>query len=281
MMADLFIIVDSTANVPPEILREKSNLRVVPLRVIRGQKVWLDGEFTNAELFRQMEESGFQLRTSQPSPGDFINAINPLVASGAEVIVITMTGGLSGTLQSARIAAEMIGKNVFVIDSCSTNWGMVKMALRALKLGAVGMTGEKIANDLRRMAAVTHTMFLPGTLKYLHQGGRIGGAAALFGSILQICPVLQLVAGEVAVLDKIRTRSRAVIRMVDELKSYSNLEYIGIVHIEALEEAKRLRATLEDLYRGSELTVTEGGTVLATHLGPGLLGLIFQERLVL
>jgi len=280
MAKTIHIILDSTANVPQQMLKEYANLHVVPLKVIRGSQVWLDGELTNEQLFQQMKDSNFQVRTSQPSPGDFMAVMEPLSANGADIIVITMSGGLSGTVQSAEIAARMLGKNVFVIDSGTTAIGMVKMAQTALDLADDQVPAAEIADYLRLLSKATHTMFVPGSLEYLHRGGRIGGAAALFGGILQIRPILQLVDGRVAVLDKIRTRARAITRLLEELKKYDDLEYVGVVQIEALEEAQQLCAKIAECCPGLALSVTDGGTVLATHLGPGLIGFVFQQRIV-
>ena len=281
MVKAIHVILDSTANLPLQMLKEYTNLHVVPLKVISGTRVWLDGELTAGQLFQQMEASDFQVRTSQPSPGDFKAVMEPLSAAGAEMIVIVMSGGLSGTVRSAEIAAENeLGKTIFVIDSGTTAIGMVKMAQAALKLAAGQIPAAAIAERLRQMVKATHTMFIPGTLEYLHRGGRIGGAAALFGSILQIRPILKLVEGKVSVLDKIRTKPRAMARLLEELKKYNHLEYVGVVEIEALEEARQLCAEIEKIHPEALVTISNAGTVLATHLGPGLVGFIFQQRIV-
>jgi DegV family protein with EDD domain len=121
-------------------------------------------------------------------------------------------------------------------------------------------------------------MFVPGTLEYLHKGGRIGRAAALLGGILQIRPVLHLVGGKVDVLDKVRTQQRALARMVEELTTHRHLEYIGVVHITAPDKAEQLAADVSGRYPDTPISVSKAGSVLGAHLGPGLVAIIYQDK---
>lgn len=277
-MQGLHVVVDSTANIPAELLASYANLHVVPLTVSLGSSEWLENQVLCSELFALVAANGRYPRTSQPSPGDFATVIAPLAEAGRQVIVITLSGGLSGTLQSAKTAAQLVGeRQVRVIDSGTTAIGMVRMAEVALLEADRGASLESIAALLINMRQATRTMFVPDTLEYLHRGGRIGGAAALFGTILQIRPVLHLAEGKVAVLDKVRTRQKAVARMLEELKKCPQPAYIGIVHIEAIAEATALKDIVEEMYPGVEVTISACGAVLGTHLGPGLLGVVYQE----
>ncbi|HMM21976.1 MAG TPA: DegV family protein [Selenomonadales bacterium] len=278
-MPDIHIVLDSTAGVSPAILSAYANLHVVSLTVMLDGQEWPEEKIAPAELFAAVAAGRRHPRTSQPSPGDFARVAGPLARDGNDVIIITLSSAVSGTLQSAKTGASMVGGRVWVIDSGTTAAGMVKMAEWALEEAARGTPAEKIAGGLEARRQRTRTMFVPGTLEYLHKGGRIGGASALIGTLLQIKPVLYLVEGKVAVLDKVRTRQRAVARMVEELKRCRRPAYIGIVQIEAADEGDRLERQLRELYPDCDITVAAGGAVLGTHLGPGLLGIIYQESL--
>lgn len=278
-MSQVHVILDSTANVPPQLLEKWRNLHVVPLTVLLNNRQINESELSAADLFTLIQETGDHPKTSQPAPGDFAALFSTIHNGGDSAVVITLSGSLSGTVQSAKMAAQMVGsKNIFVVDSGTTAIGMVQMAEQALTLAAAGAEAGCIAAEIEKMAGLTHTMFVPGTLEYLHKGGRIGGAAAVFGAILQIRPILYLVEGKVAVLDKVRTRTRAVARMTEELKKYSDFAYISVVTIEAKEEAFILQQQIQQLYPQTPVLLGEGGSVLASHLGPGLVGLIFQEK---
>lgn len=279
-MPQVHIVLDSTAHVPSAMLAVNGNLHVVPLMVTLGQQQWPEDEIANADLFVRIRESGLFSKTSQPAPGDFIQLFQSITETGGELVVITLSGGLSGTCRGAESAAEMVNSGkVWVVDSGTTAIGMVKMAEQGLAMARDGYSGAQIAAQIAAMAQATHTLFVPATLEYLYKGGRIGGAAALFGSILHIHPILYLYGGRVAVLDKVRTWSKAVSRIVAEVKQHNKPVYIGVVHIEAPEEAEKLRLQLADCYPGVPVHISTGGAVLASHLGPGLVGVIWQDQL--
>lgn len=279
-MAKIHVVLDSTANADENFIHQHKNLHVVPLRVLLSSGDWAENEISGTDLFRLIKDTGQHPKTSQPAPGDFAKVFAPIIAEGGEIIVITISGELSGTVQSARNACALVdGHRISVIDSGTTAIGMVEMAALALKLIDEGLDRETVAQRVQTAVDATETMFVPGTLEFLHKGGRIGGAAALVGTILQIKPVLHLVRGKVSVLDKVRTRQKAVARMLEELKERQRFEYIGVVHIEALEEGEALRRQVSALYPETRISLSTGGAVLGTHLGPGLVGLIFQKKL--
>lgn len=279
-MSKLHVLVDSTAHIGEAMLQHYPNLHVVPLTVMVGDQEWPEAALPSSELFRLVSATGKHPRTSQPSPGDFLTVLEALTDQGCECIIITISGGLSGTVRSAGTAVSMLkSRHVYIIDSGTTAIGMEKMAQTAFDLAQQGREAKDIAAHLQKMADATFTMFVPDTLEYLHKGGRIGGAAALFGTILQIKPILYLAEGKVSVLDKVRTRSRALARMADELKGHSQLAYIGVVYIEAQEEAVLLGERLRKEYPSVPISVTAAGSVLGAHLGPGIVGIIFQEAL--
>lgn len=273
----IHVIVDSTAQVPAEMLMRHKNLHVVPLKVIIGNEEWPENRLSSTEMFSLIKIKNQHPKTSQPAPGDFISLFTPLIADGDQIVVITLSGGISGTVGCALSAAEMVNaKNIIVVDSGTTAMGIVKMAEMALQMAADGQSLAVIGQQLTKMAKLTYTMFVPDTLEYLHKGGRIGGAAALFGTIFQIKPLLYLAGGKVDVLDKVRTRARAVNRMVEELKKQERLAYIGVAYIDCQTEAERVAGQIREYYPDTPIVISELGSVLGVHLGPGLIGLIYQ-----
>lgn len=279
-MPNIHIVVDSIGQVPSEMLAMHSNLHIVSLKVRVGDQEWQENEISTKELFEICQEKKQHPTTSQPAPGDFIAICKPLVEAGKEVIIISVSGGLSGTVEGARSVAKMLDeKHIHVLDSGTASVGMVYMAKTALDMISAGSSAKEIVCRIEALVQATHTFLVPDTLEYLYKGGRIGGAAALFGSILQIRPLLHLMEGKVAVLDKVRTKQRVINRMLGELQKYPNLEYIGVGQIDVPDEGKSLAARIKEMYPDTPIVSAEIGSVLGAHLGPGLLGLVFQEKI--
>jgi DegV family protein with EDD domain len=279
-VSQIHIIVDSIGQVPDEMLAMHPNLHIVSLKVRIGDQEWREDEISTKELFQICKDKRQHPKTSQPAPGDFIDICKPLIEAGKDVIIISVSGGLSGTVEGARSVANMLDeKKIHVLDSGTASVGMVQMAKVALEMASSGNTAKEIVDRIEALEKATHTLLIPDTLEYLYKGGRIGGASALFGSILQIRPLLYLVDGKVAVMDKVRTKQRVVNRMLDELQKYPNLEYIGVGHIDVPAEGEALVARIKELYPSTLILPATIGSVLGAHLGPGLLGLVFQEKI--
>lgn len=279
-MPQVHVVVDSTANIPQSMLEKYDNLHVVSLKVFFQEQEWLDQDLPAHELFEMVKQKKIFPRTSQPAPGAFAQTFTPLVEAGCDVIVITIDSALSGTVHSARIGAQLAGdKQIYVIDSETTALGMTRMAQTALDMAEQGVPAKQIYEHLLKVVKVTHTIFTVNTLEYLHKGGRIGGAATLFGTILNIKPILYLVDGKVTVLDKVRSRQKAIDRILTEMNKYTNIVAVGVVHIAAADEAMALCEKVQQLLPDIPVNIIQCASVLGAHLGPGVLGLIFEESL--
>jgi len=279
-VSEIHIVVDSCAQVSREMIEMYPNLHTVSLKVRIGDKEWAEENLSTAELFANAKEMKRHPQTSQPAPGDFIAICKPLVDEGNDIIIITVSGGLSGTVQGARTVANSLdGKRIHVVDSGTASIGMVQVTKAALEMAAAGMKVLEIVTKLEAMIKATHTFILVDTLEYLYKGGRIGGAGALFGTILQIRPVLHLVEGKVAVLDKVRTKQRAITRILEEVQKYPNLEYIGIGMVEAPAEGEKIAARLQELYPNTSILPAAIGSALGAHLGEGMIGIVIQEKI--
>lgn len=277
-MSDIHFVVDSTCNVLPEFLAAHPNIHVVPLKVLFGEQEYREDCLTAGDVFQLAAKLQKHPTTSQPSHGDFIKVLEPLAQEGRPVVVITLAAGLSGTWQGASAVIKERGwKNVYVVNSCSVGSGMLSMLHKALEMSDSGMEAAAIASELNGMAKKNRVVFMVDSLGFLHKGGRIGGAAALLGSILQIKPLLYLGAeSQVGVLDKVRTRSKAIARMSAEIKRPP--AYLSVANIGMAEAAEELCLTLSRRFPDIPVLAEALGAVLAVHVGPGVLGIIYREE---
>jgi len=279
-VSQIHIIVDSCAQISKAMLETYPNLHSVPMKVRVGDREWPEDDITSAELFKFSKESKLHPHTSQPAPGDFIAVCKPLIDAGKEIIIITVSGGLSGTVEGAKSVAKMLDENrIRVVDSGTASIGMLQMAKAALDMVDSGMKVQDIIWKLHAIIEATHTLILVDTLEYLYKGGRIGGAAALFGTILQIKPVMHLIDGKVALLDKVRTKQRALNRVLEEISNYNELEYIGVGNVDCLAESEEIITRIKELYPTVSVVPATIGSVLGAHLGPGMIGIVVQEKI--
>jgi len=276
------IVMDSTGYLSPDIISDLE-ITVVPLNIIIGDETFPETALSNETMFAKLEKISGISTTSQPSVGMFLNTYEKLIEQGyEEIISLHLSQRISGTFRSAEMAKELTSSknSIFVIDSGSAALGLGLLAWSAAELAQSNAPADKIIEQLEHLKAVTKLYFVVDTLEYLHRGGRIGGAAALFGTLLQIKPILHFNEnGEIDVFDKVRSRSRALQRVLNELaqiKDDGRKYRISILHVQALQEALQLEEHMRSMYNGHEIRIFECGPVIATHVGPGTLGISFQ-----
>lgn len=272
------LVVDSTAALPKDFLADHANIHVIPLFIsIKGEYV-PENEATIEQVIEYSESMKKAVSTSQPSTGDFLKMFESIPAEDP-IIVICLTSGVSGTYNGAVLAARQSGrKNISVINSRTTAVGMMEIVEDALEFIDKGLSFEEVGEKLLESASLLRTTFTVPTLDYLRRGGRVGKAAGLIGSILKIKPVIYLNDNnEVDVLAKVRTEKKAAAAMIDYLHKNSPCKRIGIVHIENEEGGRALQARVQEEYPDVEVTLTTGTPVLASYLGPGLTGIIFES----
>lgn len=272
------IVIDSTAAVLPEFLEQHKNVHVIPLFIeVNGEYV-PEYKTTIRDVIAYSEKTRKAVPTSQPSTGDFLKVFNE-IPSEDPIIVICLTSSVSGTYNGALLAARQSGrKNITVINSKTTAIGMMEVLEDALEFIEKGMSFEEISEALQISAENMRTTFTVDTLDYLRRGGRVGKAAGLIGSILKIKPVIFLnEENEVDVLAKVRTTKKAISSMMDYLHQNSPCKRIGIVHVENEEGGKALQAKVQEEYPDVKVTLSTGTPVLASYLGPGLVGIIFES----
>ena len=275
------VVTDSTVYLPEEIVAEQGIHRVSLYVSLDGDER-PESEIAAAEyddFFERLRASETGATTSQPSVGDFVAVYEPLLAEGSEVVSIHLSAGISGTYESALQARQRLidegkgGKRVHVEDSRSACGGQGLMLMAAGSAAAQGASGEEALEAAREVRGSLKMWFAIDTLEYLRRGGRIGAAQALLGSALQIKPILTL-EEEITPIERVRTRRRAMERLVDFAKERhdAGADHWVVQHIHDPETARELVERCREVFGSDPVFVSEIGPVIGAHIGPGLLG---------
>ncbi len=272
------LVTDGTSYFTPQEIKEL-NLKVIPLKIIfpDGKSVNED-ELDWKEYFASLKTTKILPTTSQPSAGEFEITYKELLSQGVDrILSIHISAGISGTVQSALLAKNILAsENIDVFDSWYTSCGLRFQVEEAYNLLKEGLSVEDVIAHLDYMRDNTKLLFLVDTLEYLHKGGRIGGAQALIGSMLQLKPILSI-KKVVETYDKVRTKEKAINRLVDDtkkgIKEAPGKFRLAVIHVQAFEVANQIREKLSGL--SSEIPIWEVGPVVGTHVGPGTVGVGF------
>lgn len=247
-MSKIKIVTDTTAFLEEEVL-ERYGIKVVPLYVNFTEETIKDGSIDNATYFHKLMNSPEVPSTSQPSPGDFAKVFARLVEKGNEVVAILISSGISGTVESARTAAKMTAPaHISIVDSLSTSGGLALLVLAAARAAQEGKSREEITAMLENLKSKLKVFFVPESLKFLKKGGRIGGAQALLGTLLQIKPILYFSGGKIEVFDRVRTMKKALARLVHELPTTGEGLELFLLNAESGENIQRLKFILKHIY---------------------------------
>jgi DegV family protein with EDD domain len=279
-MSRVAIVTDTTGYLPADVV-EANQITQVSLYINWGSdRTERDADITDRQAFMEELRTGEHLpTTSQPSVGDFMAAYEPLLADGADVVSVHISGGISGTVESARQAAQQLerdgkgGERVHVFDSATAAGGQGIVTLGAARSALRGNDVAQVLADTQATRDALKMWFMVDTLEFLKRSGRIGGAAALIGTTLKIKPILTLEA-EITPVERVRTSKRAFERMVDYARQRKDSGADGWVvqHIQAEEQAQRLVDAVREVMGNEPVFVSEVGPVLAAHTGPGMLG---------
>ncbi|SDO58182.1 EDD domain protein, DegV family [Klenkia soli] len=273
------VVTDSTAYLPAELVDELG-IEVVPLYVVLTGRSGREGlDVGSAEVARTLAVRGQQVTTSRPTPGDFVAAYRRRLEAGADRIVsVHLSRELSGTWDAARTAANQVGEHIVtVVDGRTAAMGTGFAVLAAARAAAAGAGADEVAALAQGTADATSTLFVLDTLDHLRRGGRIGPAAAVLGTALAVRPVLHVQDGQIVVLEKVRTTSRAVARLVQRVVDLCGDRPVALAvhHLAAPARAEALADQLrERVPHLRELHVSELGAALGAHVGPGALGVV-------
>ena len=277
------IVTDSTSDLPPEICREL-DITVVPLTVNFGDTGYRDGvDLSTDEFYKKLIASDKLPTTSQPSAGAFAEAYKDVAKGTDEILSIHISGKLSQTYNSARLAAsEMEGScNIQVMDSLQVSMGLGCIVMAAARAARDGASMEGLQQLVSKMMPETRTLALLDTLEYLAKGGRIGKVQAYLGNslrplaIFKVIPIVEVRGGEVHPLARVRTRRKGLDRLLTEASSASGITMAGVAYSTSRQEAESVLERLRPLVSSGNLVLSRFGPVLGTHIGPGALGLVF------
>lgn len=273
------IITDTTAGLPRP-LTAKLGLSVIPQIVIFGEKSYRDDTELDTQTFlKLLKESKGLPKTAAPSPELYKPHFQKAADTGEPVVVITPSEKVSGTYNSVMVARDGFkSSDIRVIDSRTIAGNLGTLALLAFEMAQSGKTADEIESRIKELIPRGRTYFLIDTLEYLQKGGRIGGARALLGELLQVKPILQIKDGQVAPFDQERTKKRALSKLVEivtEQVKGSGEPHLCVMHVEAQEDAKALADTLSSNLNISSIPLYELPPAIVVHAGPKTLAVGF------
>ncbi|HEU5038689.1 MAG TPA: DegV family protein [Nocardioides sp.] len=280
------IVTDSTASLPPELATERG-IVVVPLQVVIGATVYDEGaEGATPELVAEALREWKPVSTSRPSPAALLEVYEQAARDGAtEIVSVHLSGEMSGTYESAQLAARDASVRVIPVDTRQVGMATGFAVLAAADVLDAGGTADEAAAAARDRAAATSSLFYVDTLEYLRRGGRIGAAAALFGGALAVKPLLQIDDGTVASLERVRTSARALGRLEELAVQAAGATPVDVcvAHLANPERAghltDKLGQRLGENLEGREVWCGELGAVLGAHVGPGMIAVCVAPRL--
>jgi len=273
------VVTDSSCDLPDELV-ERWGIEVVPLSIRFGDEEFVDREeLTTAEFWARCANTSQLPSTAAPSPGRFEESYRRLAARGVEgIIVVTLSGALSATLQSAELAARAVesdGIVVRVVDSRTVTLGLGTIALACAERSAAGGNFAEIEALADDLVARTRVFGALDTLDNLRKGGRIGNAKALLATALSIKPIIEVADGVVEQHGKQRTRSKALTFLIDKVASFQGrMEHLAVLHADC-SDVDEFVERLRPLAPG-EIIVGQIGPVIGAHAGRGTIGVAFH-----
>ncbi len=273
------VVTDSTACLPGDVVAARGVL-VVPLHVVVAGKAYDDelGGGLSGGAVAEALRRGRAVTTSRPSPAAFLAAYEKAAVDGAEAVVsVHLPAEVSGTHESAMLAAREAPLTVEVIDARTLGLGLGFAVLAAVEAADAGAPAPQVAAAARDRAARTSAFFYVDTLEHLRRGGRIGAAAALLGGALAVKPLLHLDQGRIAPLEKVRTASRALARLVDLAVAAAGDAPVDLAvqHLDADKRAADVAGRLrERVPHARVVLIGEVGAVIGAHVGPGTVGIV-------
>lgn len=274
------IVIDSTTDLIPEI---RDRVKVVPLSIHFGDEEYIDGVTINTtEFYKKLVNGGVLPTTSQPTPAAFSDIYEEAVNAGDTVLVITIASKLSGTYQSATIAAEDFPGKVLVVDGRNVAIGTTILVQYALQLVDQGLAMEEIFDRLLQIRSRVRIAAVVDTLEYLHKGGRISKTVALAGGLLSIKPIIAVNGGELGMISKARGNKQANTAMNKEIDKMGGADlsmpvvfgYTGTSD----ELLRKYIAESKDYWEGRTFTSTIVGSTVGTHAGPGAVAVAFFTK---
>lgn len=272
------IVTDSTVDLNDELL-EKYGIEVVPLSLYIDGQAYTDGkDITPEEFVQKMKESEELPKSSQPPAGVFLEVYDRFTDEGYDIISIHMTGGMSGTVQSAEYAASMAKGKVTVVDSRFISRGLSFQVIEAAKLAQSGHSHDEILEAIQKVRDNTRLFVYVDTLDNLIKGGRIGKGKGFIGSLLNIKPIASLEDGVYTPVTKVRSHLKAAKYLATEFAKDvegKTIKAVAIAHAEGLELAEKVKKAVFELTGYGEIDIVFTTPIVSTHTGPGAIGFMY------
>lgn len=271
------VVTDSTASLDP-VDAERAGIEVVPLKVIIGAETFVEGQDLTSDMIAKALAEFVPVSTSRPTPEEFFDVYEALAKAGAtEIVSVHLSAKMSGTIDSARLAAKRCSVPVTVVDTQQVGVGVGFAAGAAAHARAGGGGVKEIVEAAENAARATTVTLYVDTLEYLRRGGRVGAAAALIGSALAVKPILTLKDGLVVPLEKVRTSAKALARLealaVEAAQACEGDFQIGIQHLAAESVAQQVADRLATALDLESVPVDEVGAAIGAHVGPGMVSI--------
>jgi len=274
----LRIAMDSAGDMPPG-WAEEYDVQIIPINIHFGEQMFLQGvDLSNADFYRLVERSGVIPKTSQPTPQQFIDFYKRIAKPGESILSIHITSKLSGTFDSAKIAArELIGQyNVIPVDSASGSASMGYMCREARIMERAGVVIDKIVERMNFIRQNVQIVLTLNTMEYARMSGRVKALQAALASLLNVKPIIVLREGVIELEDRVRTRQRSLQFIIEKISGIIGKHTVNaaVVHAEDPSAGKQLMEMVRSKLDCAELIMTELSTGVAANLGPGTVGVI-------
>lgn len=278
ILGKIKVVTDSTVDLSNEVI-EKYDIEVVPLSIQINGETFLDRvDITPKEFIHKMKESSELPKSSQPAVGTFVEVYNKWGAEGYDVISIHMTGGMSGTVQSAETAAGMCSANVQVVDSRFISKALGFQVIEAATMAKEGKDMDEIVQRLNAIREQTRLFVVVDTLENLVKGGRIGKGKAMIGSLLNIKPIASLEGGVYTPVSKARSYTQVAKylgkQFAEDVKG-KTIKGVGLVHAESLELTSKVVDSVKELTGYDKIDIEYTTPIISTHTGPGAIGFMY------
>jgi DegV family protein with EDD domain len=263
------ILVDSTADIPPDLSAEL-DITVVPGLVHFGQETFRDGvDLSSEEFYTRLETAPVHPTTSSPGVGVFAAAYQELVSAGADVVSIHPEATFSGLYNTAVLAAREITEGrVAVLDSHQVTMGTGWLAILAARAGRKGASLDEIVALVEEACDQVHLVALLDTVEPLQKSGRLGILSTLVGTLLRIKPIFAIHMGQPALLERPRTFRKARVRLLERIRELAPFQELAVMHTAIWDEARALADDLADVYSRDRILVAQAGAAMSTHVGP-------------
>ncbi len=272
-MSNVKIVTDSLADIPDDVLQEL-DITSVPTIVRFGEREFRDKvDLSTSQFYDLLTASAETPATSQPASGVFEEVYRELAKTHKEILSIHVIGALSGTLNSAQLAAQSItNARVETFDTQQVTMAQGWLVILAARMANAGATMDEIVAMLTDARERVHVIGILDTLEYAQRGGRLGKGAALVGTLLHVKPLISIVKGEIVPVENARTMKRAMERLVEIVHTSGPIQELAVIHAAARKQGWELVQAFAKTLHEEQIVLAETGPVLGTHVGPGAVG---------